>query len=443
MEALLYLAKAGVIYSVLYLIYFMLFRNNTNFEANRIYLLVIIPIAFILPFINTSVDVATEYQVVLPTVVIGNLTETNTTLDWSSILLSSYVVISGALLLILCINVFKTLQTISKIKQGKSDDVQPFSFFSFIHAPTYIEKEDRMAIIHHEKVHSTQLHSIDIIIYEISKVLLWWNPFLWMGLKSVKSNHEFIADKLASEKADKYSSVLVAQLLGVNCSVLANNFNYEPLIKKRIMMMKMKKSNRISVLKYALVVPIIALAIVATAQKEPTPPIADEPKAPIVDEPKVPIVDEPNAPSALSIKEKAKYIEEKAQFGKEKAKYAEEKAKFEQEKVKFGDDKVYDKVDVMPEYRGGMEALMYYLGSNIKYPDAAKKSEIEGMVYVNFVIDAKGHVKDVSVAKSLDPLLDAEAMRVIKTMNKWKPGEKDGKKVSVKFTIPIKFKLQE
>jgi TonB family protein len=386
METLFYFMTVGVIYAVLYSIYHLFFRNNTNFQANRIYLLFIVPFAFLLPFINSTVKVASQYQVTLPVFEIGNIATQTTAFNWSNAFIYIYIAISSILLIRLFANLFKTINTISAIKNGGNNNIQPFSFFSFIHVPTNIETEDRLAITHHEEVHSTQLHSLDIIIYEISKVLLWWNPILWMGLNAVKSNHEFIADKLASAKADKYSSVLVAQLLGVNCSVLANNFKSKPLIKKRIMMMKTKKSNHLSVLKYALVIPFAALAIVATTNKE------------LVAKP-ITIV------------------------------------------AKHTDDKVYILVDVMPEFKGGTEALMKYLGNNVKYPKEAKENKIEGKVLVGFIIDTKGNIKEVNIIKTADELLDAEAVRVIKTMPKWKPGKQDGKKVNVKFVLPIAFKL--
>jgi TonB family protein len=387
METLFYFMTVGVIYAVLYSIYHLFFRNNTNFQANRIYLLFIVPFAFLLPFINSTVKVASQYQVTLPVFEIGNIATQTTAFNWSNAFIYIYIAISSILLIRLFANLFKTINTISAIKNGGNNNIQPFSFFSFIHVPTNIETEDRLAITHHEEVHSTQLHSLDIIIYEISKVLLWWNPILWMGLNAVKSNHEFIADKLASAKADKYSSVLVAQLLGVNCSVLANNFKSKPLIKKRIMMMKTKKSNHLSVLKYALVIPFVALAIVATTNKKLI----------------------------------AKPINSVAQHTS---------------------DKIYDKVDVMPEFKGGTEALMKYLGNNVKYPKEAKENKIEGKVYVAFVIDNNGNIKDVSLAKSANKHLDKEALRVVKIMPKWSPGKKDNKNVSVKTTLPIAFQLQ-
>ncbi len=388
METLLYLVKFGAIYSILYIIYFIFFRKNTNFQVNRIYLLLIIPTAFVLPFINTSVEVATQYQVILPTFELTNLNTETTNFSWSTLSVYLYIIISSILLLKLLINLFKTLQTITKIKNGEIKETLSFSFFSFIHVPENIENEERIAILLHEQVHSTQIHSFDILIYELSKILLWWNPFLWMGLNSVKSNHEFIADKLASEKVDKYSSVLVAQLLGVNCSVLANNFNYKPLIKKRIMMMKTKKSNRLSVLKYVLVIPIVALTIVISTNKE--------------------VIANSTQPT-----------------------------------IEITIDSVYTTADKMPKFKGGTEKLMTYLGNNVKYPEKAKENKIEGIVYVSFVVDNKGGIKKTTILKSVDPLLDAEAKRVIENMPKWKPGKNKGKKVNVQYVIPINFKLKK
>ena len=84
MEALLYLAKVGLIYTILYNIYFLFFRNNTNFQANRIYLLFILPLAYLLPFINANTKVATQYQVTLPVIEIGNIATQANTFNWSN-----------------------------------------------------------------------------------------------------------------------------------------------------------------------------------------------------------------------------------------------------------------------------------------------------------------------------------------------------------------------
>ena len=103
--------------------------------------------------------------------------------------------------------------------------------------------------------------------------------------------------------------------------------------------------------------------------------------------------------------------------------------------------KVYDVVEVMPQFPGGQGELMKYLRNNIKYPAEAQKNKIEGRVIVGFVVDKKGRVVNPMVERSVHPLLDAEALRVIKRMPKWKPGRVNGEPVNVKYRLPITFKF--
>lgn len=103
--------------------------------------------------------------------------------------------------------------------------------------------------------------------------------------------------------------------------------------------------------------------------------------------------------------------------------------------------KVYDIVDVMPQFPGGQGELMKFLRNNVKYPAEAQKKKIEGRVIVTFVVNKKGRIIDPTVERSVHPLLDAEALRVVKRMPKWTPGRMNGESVNVKFRLPITFKL--
>ena len=100
-------------------------------------------------------------------------------------------------------------------------------------------------------------------------------------------------------------------------------------------------------------------------------------------------------------------------------------------------------VEQMPEYPGGMKALMSYLAENIQYPAECQKAGIQGRVIVQFVVKADGSLDNFEIKRSVNPLLDAEALRVIKTTPKWKPGTQHGKPVDVKFTIPVTFSLPD
>jgi len=102
---------------------------------------------------------------------------------------------------------------------------------------------------------------------------------------------------------------------------------------------------------------------------------------------------------------------------------------------------IFDIVEEMPEYIGGVEKLYEYLGDNINYPEQAKDFSIQGKVFVQFVVWKDGTIKDVKVVKGPHRLLNEEALRVITKMPSWKPGKQRGKNVNARFTLPIKFKI--
>ncbi len=106
------------------------------------------------------------------------------------------------------------------------------------------------------------------------------------------------------------------------------------------------------------------------------------------------------------------------------------------------ENKVFDVVEQMPSFPGGMPALMQWLSQNIKYPVIAAENGVQGRVIVQFVVEKDGSVTDVHVAKSVDPSLDKEATRVVKAMPRWNPGKQNGSAVRVKYTVPVMFKLQ-
>ena len=111
-------------------------------------------------------------------------------------------------------------------------------------------------------------------------------------------------------------------------------------------------------------------------------------------------------------------------------------------KPKEEENKVFDVVEQMPSFPGGMGALMQYLSSHIKYPVVAEENGIQGRVICTFVVERDGSITDVRIAKSVDPSLDKEAMRVVSKMPRWIPGKQNGSAVRVKYTLPVTFRLQ-
>jgi protein TonB len=106
------------------------------------------------------------------------------------------------------------------------------------------------------------------------------------------------------------------------------------------------------------------------------------------------------------------------------------------------ENKVFDIVEEMPSFPGGMAALNKYLHDNVHYPVVAQENGVQGRVTISFVVEKDGSVTDVKVAKSVDPSLDKEALRVVKSMPRWTPGKQNGATVRVKYNVPVNFRLQ-
>jgi len=104
--------------------------------------------------------------------------------------------------------------------------------------------------------------------------------------------------------------------------------------------------------------------------------------------------------------------------------------------------KVFEVAEQMPEYPGGMMAMMEFLQDNMKYPADAEKQKVQGKVMVSFIVETDGSISDVKVMKNVFPSLDAEAIRVVKAMPRWTPGKQKGKVVRVHFSLPITYRLK-
>ena len=120
----------------------------------------------------------------------------------------------------------------------------------------------------------------------------------------------------------------------------------------------------------------------------------------------------------------------------------EEYVPVEVEEEEVVEQEIFQIVEEMPSYPGGEQKLMEFVAKNIKYPQIARETGIQGRVFVNFVVEPDGHVSNVKIMRSLGGGCDEEAMRVVKAMPKWKPGKQRGKAVRVSYILPVNFKLQ-
>ena len=278
MESLLfYTLKSGGVLFLFYLCYQLLLKKETLFKHNRIFLLTGLIVSVILPLIYLSktvlLELSAQEQIGNGILAIENVN--NSFLSWTALL--SFVYFLGVILFLyrLALEVFK-LHGI--IKNGvsdnkrdflfiKSDDkISPFSFFKWIvYNPSLHSQKELDAILEHEKIHSKQKHSLDIVFMELFLCLQWFNPVAWLYRKSLKENLEFLADANV-QKADitkkEYQYILLKQAVGHQNLSIVNPF-FNSLIKKRIVMINQNPSSKSKALKSLIVIPFLALFLLS------------------------------------------------------------------------------------------------------------------------------------------------------------------------------------
>ncbi|WP_299362700.1 M56 family metallopeptidase [Winogradskyella sp.] len=280
-----YLLKASAVIAIFYMLYKLFLQRETFFQTNRGYLLVGLLASVLIPLIVIPIYI--EYT---PIVLEGSLLYMNSpealensnevVFDW--FVLASIIYTVGAIFFLgkLLIE-FASLKFLFKkhkfFKKGSyifvetENDIAPFSFFNWIvYNPKKYAPEELQHILNHEKVHASELHSIDVILTQLACVLLWFNPLVWLYKKEIHQNLEFIADKKAQDFSScekSYQLILLKASVPQHKFLITNNF-YNSQIKKRIIMLHKSKSKKVNVWKYGLVLPILALFLMSFNTKE-------------------------------------------------------------------------------------------------------------------------------------------------------------------------------
>jgi len=411
-----YILKSSISILVFYVSYCFVLRKTTYFKQNRLFLLIGLVISLIIPFLDFqfSQSSQTELFITLKSVTLGAsyVEETRNIFDNYSFIELFYFLIVAVLsfqFLFQFISLIKLFFHSEKERKNgyilvlTNKNNANFSFFNYIFINKKIKSSEGFdAIIKHEFVHIVQKHSVDILLAEILTIVLWFNPFAWLYKKSIKENHEYLADDGVVSKTYstiEYQKLLFEQSFGINFSI-ANNFN-SSLTFKRLNMMKKIKSNKYLKFNVFLTIPVIVFMIFFVACSKEITSIKQVERTSTVNTENI------NKMSVISDK-----------------------------------DTVYYVVETMPKFPGGDIALRKYIAINTIYPKKAIETGIKGKVYVRFSVAKTGSIDHVSVLRSVDKLLDAEAIRVVKTLPNWQPAEQDGKKVNVWFTVPINFALK-
>jgi bla regulator protein BlaR1 len=272
-----YLFKTSAVIAIFYLSYKLFLERDTFFESNRWFLLLGLVTAFILPFMvipiyveSTSIDLSN--YVFNTQVDSQNAVKPFDVMTYLPVVYGLGVAFFSIRFIIQFISLaFVIIKNKSEIK-GKfqyiktTHNVSPFSFFNWIvYNPIQFSETELDQIITHEKVHVTDRHSFDILLTQISCIVLWFNPFIWFYNKDLKQNLEFIADQETANKTEckkSYQYTLLKTSVPTHQMALSNNF-YNSLIKKRIVMLHKSKSKKINQIKYALVIPLLALFLMS------------------------------------------------------------------------------------------------------------------------------------------------------------------------------------
>lgn len=431
-----YLLQSSVSIIVLYLIYWLFLKRDTFFTVNRFYLAGSILFSLIFPLFRWNISLNgtnAAYAVLLDTVTITpDKVEAAVTSHLSAIKIIAVVYLTGASLFLIrfMLQVFQVLRLVHRYGASKGQGVrmvfidrnyQPFSFFRIVFIPKTLQDTETLPqILEHEKVHVSQRHSFDLLLLEMLTVVQWFNPVIWFYRRSLKSIHEYLADEGVIVKGfDRinYQELLLGQSLGIQVNDLTNNFNHS-LLKNRIIMMTKQRSGTFSGWKAAIALPVLLGLVLIFSSSVNSGQNKDETSS-------ARQINKSGSPAQVTPYSILVPGEDTL--------------------VKAGKkEPVYEMVKTMPEYAGGFGALSEYLVANIKYPEDARKKNITGTVFISFIIEKDGKVSNASVLRSVDPQLDAEALRVVAGMPAWKPGLNDeGKPVNVKFVLPIKFALNE
>jgi hypothetical protein len=588
MEAFaLYLIKSVSWLTGFALVYIFFLRNERYFELNRLFLVSGIAASLILPLLSVT------YTVILPAVSSGqteNITASvvRDTSGISSLNLKAvlfFFYLSGILFIAYMIlkQGRSLLRVIRKagnfpsyqVKLVKTDEYDSaFSFFSWVFVnPSFTDVEIR-EIMNHEMVHIRQKHWLDLILAEFLCLIQWFNPVIWIYIRLIRQNHEYIADKVALQRTSDpavYKAALLNQIVGSSVISLANSFNYS-LNTKRFKMMENIFNSPYRKMKLLLILPVFAIVFYAFAKPdyqyssqngspgtqstlaqssdkkisgkimqndgkplqgahviiinttigtitdekgnfslENVPPDAaiavtyvgfkskviksefvdkgpikmerdtinlgnslpDIPAPPPPPPPPPPSTgvkeneDLTPSPAALNIRDtnggppplivldgvitdkdistiNPETVESMTALKNEFAikKYGDKGKNGAIEitsKKAQSEKEMFVAVEELPQFPGGSAGLQSWIRSNLKHPADPVYSKINGKVYVTFIVTSKGKVSTPMINKSLQPILDLEAIRLISSMPNWKPGTQDGKAVDVQMMMPVEF----
>lgn len=408
-ETLTYLFESTVCSGVFFAVYAALLDRRTPFRWCRFYLLAAVGLSLVIPLLRIPVWPGPALTMA-PCVPAGfadvpAAVAEQTPTEWWAV---AFRMIYGAGILVVAIPAFRQLLTIRRIRRGAQilrmdeytlvrtpERIGACSFFRTIYIWQGTPDEELPVILLHEASHVRHRHSVERIVMETMKAMLWWNPFVWLSAGRLNEVEEFEADGdvLRSGCSVRfYMQLILKQLLGYRPDITNGLRNSRT--KKRFIMMTTNDSHRYVLLRLAGVAPALIGLLCAFS-------FTTRAAEPVVPEPETSIVGAPEQPEEVS-----------------------------------------PEAEVMPKFQGGdLNAFHRWVQMRVRMPEAALKRKLQGRVVATFTIEQDGTLDDIRIVQTPDRSLSEEVIRVLKQSDKWTPGTQKGEAVRVKYALPIDFRI--
>ena len=425
-----------IMFQMLFLALYYMFKNETFFNYNRIYLLGTSVLSYVLPFVKFDAFRTTSSTIntinMLPTVFLGdttqalvNNTHTNSfSWHWSYLLLLG----STVMFLVFMVKLWKLIQLSKNEQVIKSDKFHlvtiknsqsAFSFFNWIFMGDQLKGEEREIILAHELIHVKQKHSLDLLFFEIQRIVCWFNPLVYQYQKEIQSLHEFIVDNQMIQKSgsETYCKNILTQLLNVPKLSLVNTFYKQSLIKKRIAMITKKESKSTARLKYAFIIPVMMGMLFYTSCQQNEKEVEDE--------------------QVLEVKDGKVFVKENISETAKRDMFIEG--------VPFA---AVQNPAVFPGCEDAEDlkkCFSYKLSKYISQKFNIGLAEELGLTGVQrmaamFKIDVDGKVTDIQIKGEHQELKD-EFIRVLNYLPQMEPATQNGEKVNMLFSLPLVFRV--
>jgi len=467
-----YILESLAFQLVFLLAYDLFLKKETFFQWNRVYLLGTFALSLILPWVKIEalktpmpqeLETTTVFLAQLNGVVLGPGVEETSFLE--RIPWPYWVLGIGSLLATLWF-IYKLIQIRQLRKKGLVERYQDFtkvtvpkstsafSFFRNIFMGEDIKKDKEANIMAHELVHVKQWHSLDLLFFELARIVFWFNPLVYVYQSRVSELHEFIADAKAIKNNKKeHFEMLLSEAFSTQNISFVNQFFTKSLIKKRIVMLQKKKSKAVWQLKYVLLLPMVLGMLVYTSCQTDSSMDANSKEASL-EERLVKLNSEIESKDSLTMNERneiAKMAQTMVDGVNKSAKTVDGWTVKAGINTSGGIGVPFAVVDEVPIFPGCEDAvdkkacfqekMQAHIRKNFHYPDAAQEQGIQGRVSAIFIIDTEGNVVDIKM-RGPHEVLEKETERILSRLPKMQPGKQDGEAVNVPFSIPITFRLQ-